>query len=72
MRKAAQNLQGKNILQYCCFCLTYRVILSRTFFARCVLNWKAITLYISPLLTPEEKCDTLRRSKNSYFHEFLI
>ena len=72
LRKAARNLQGKIFLHYCCFCLTYRVILWRTFLACYILNWKAITFYISPLLTPEEKCDTLRRSKNSYFHEILI
>ena len=72
LRKAARNLQGKIILYYCCFCLTYRVILWRTFFAWYIVKWKAITLYISPLLTPEEKCDTLRRSKNSLFQEILI
>ena len=73
-KSRSKSLGIQIIVQYCCFCLTYRVIfnLSRAFFARYSLNWKKYNHIDNTAVNTGGKCDMLYSFKNLYFQKFLF
>ena len=73
--KSRSNSLGiQNIAQYCCFCLTYRVISnsSRAFFAKYFLNLKKYNHIYNTAVNTGGKCDMLYSFKIYIFINFYL
>ena len=73
-KNRSNSLGIQIIVQYCCFCLTYRVIfnLSRAFFARYSLNWKKYNHIYNTAVNTGGKCDMLYSFKIYIFINFYL
>ena len=73
-KNRSNSLGIQIIVQYCCFCVTYRVIfnLSRAFFARYFLNWKKYNRIYNTADNTRGKYDRLYSFKIYIFITFYL